>query len=41
MGACLRAGRIESSVIPLDESHEIMRTLDQVRQQAGLQFPED
>ncbi len=36
---CLRAGRLESSIMPLDESAEIMRTLDQVRQQVGLRYP--
>lgn len=39
--ACLRAGRLESETMPLAESLEIMRTLDQVRQQAGFRYPEE
>jgi predicted dehydrogenase len=33
VGRCLRAGRRESDVVPLDETLAIMRTLDQVRAQ--------
>jgi predicted dehydrogenase len=36
---CLRAGRLESAAMPLDESLQIMRTLDAVRQQVGLRYP--
>ena len=36
---CLRAGMLESAVMPLDESLQIMRTLDAVRQQVGLRYP--
>ncbi|MFE3828533.1 Gfo/Idh/MocA family protein [Streptomyces sp. NPDC059092] len=35
----LRAGRLESDVIPLDESVSIMRTLDTARAGIGLSFP--
>lgn len=36
---CLRAGELESKVMPLDESLEIMRTLDRIRAQWGLVYP--
>jgi predicted dehydrogenase len=36
---CLRAGRLESDVMPLDESLAIMRTLDRIRAQWGLTYP--
>jgi len=39
VGACLRAGQLESKIMPLDESLEIMRTLDTLRQQVGLRYP--
>jgi len=35
---CLREGRLESPVMPLDETLSIMRTLDQVRAQWGLRY---
>ena len=38
---CLRAGLLESPAMPLDESLAIMRTLDTLRQQAGLRYPEE
>jgi predicted dehydrogenase len=38
---CLREGRLESEVMPLDETVEIMRTLDEVRRQIGLTYPGD
>ena len=37
--ACLRQGKLESAVMPLDESLAIMRTLDQLRAQIGLRYP--
>jgi predicted dehydrogenase len=37
--SCLREGRTESSLIPLDESLRISRILDQVRAQIGLVYP--
>ena len=37
--ACLRDGRLESGVMPLDESVAIMRTMDEVRRQIGLTYP--
>jgi hypothetical protein len=30
---CLRAGRIESDIMPLNESLSVMRTADQIREQ--------
>ncbi len=36
---CLRAGKLESSLMPLDESLSIMRTLDALRVQWGLKYP--
>lgn len=37
----LREGRLESTVIPLDETLEIMTTLDTIRKQWGLRYPAD
>lgn len=39
VGRCLRAGRLESEVMPLDESVAVMQTLDRIREQIGLVFP--
>lgn len=36
---CLRAGELESPVMPLDETLRIMQTMDQVRGQWGLKYP--
>lgn len=36
---CLREGRTESDVMPLDETLEIMRMMDQIREQIGLKYP--
>ena len=36
---CLRDGRIESSVMPLAETLEILRTLDTLRAQWGVKYP--
>lgn len=40
-GRCLRVGLLESPLMPLDESVSIMRTLDSLRRQAGLRYPEE
>ncbi len=37
--ACLHAGKLESEVMMLDESLEIMRTMDVMRAQWGLVYP--
>ena len=39
VGDCLRAGVTESAVYPLDETLEIMQTMDRVRADWGLRFP--
>jgi predicted dehydrogenase len=36
---CLRAGKLESDIIPLDGSLAVMKTLDTVRQQLGIKYP--
>jgi predicted dehydrogenase len=36
---CLRDGKTESAVMPLDETLTIMRTMDQIRAQWGLHYP--
>jgi predicted dehydrogenase len=36
---CLREGRLESPIMPLDESLHIMKTLDQLRAQWNLHYP--
>jgi predicted dehydrogenase len=36
---CLCAGKLESEVMPLDETLAIMKTMDQIRNQWGLKYP--
>ncbi len=36
---CIREGKLESHVMPLDESLSIMKTMDTVREQCGLEYP--
>ena len=36
---CLRAGKLESDIMPLEESLRIMKTLDEIRKQWGLKYP--
>lgn len=36
---CIREGRLESDVMPLDETLQLMGTLDAVRAQWGLRYP--
>ena len=36
---CIRAGKLESDVMPLDESLALMRTMDEIRAQWGLRYP--
>lgn len=38
---CLREGKTESSVMPLEETLAIMTTLDTIRKQWGLRYPAD
>jgi hypothetical protein len=35
----VRAGQLESAVMPLDESVRIMAILDSVRAQLGMKYP--
>jgi len=39
VGRCLREGRTESDIMPLDETLAIIRTLDELRAQWGLRYP--
>lgn len=39
VAACLRAGRLESAILPLDETLSIMQTLDQIRARWGMTYP--
>ena len=39
--SCLRAGKLESEIMPLDESLSILRTLDSIRELWGLRYPAD
>jgi predicted dehydrogenase len=39
VGRCLRAGKTESDVMPLDESLSLMRTMDRLREQWGIRYP--
>jgi predicted dehydrogenase len=36
---CVRAGKLESDVMPLDESLAIMQTMDAIRAQWGMKYP--
>jgi len=36
---CLRSGKLESPIMPLDETLSIMKTLDTLRSQWGLKYP--
>jgi predicted dehydrogenase len=36
---CLRESKLESNIMPLDETLEIMHTMDQIRAQWNLQYP--
>jgi predicted dehydrogenase len=38
---CLRSGRLESMIMPLNETLSIMRTLDTIRRQIGLRYPSE
>ena len=37
--ACLRAGKLESEIMLLDESLQIMHTMDEIRAQWGMKYP--
>jgi hypothetical protein len=36
---CIRDGRLESEEMPLEETVEVMRVMDQVRREGGLRYP--
>lgn len=38
---CLREGRIESEIMPLQESLEVMQVMDRAREQWGLRYPSE
>ncbi len=38
---CLRNGKSESEFMPLNESLEIMQTMDEIRRQIGLKYPSE
>jgi predicted dehydrogenase len=39
VGRCLRAGLLESPLLPLEETYTIMQAMDEVRRQIGLSYP--
>ena len=39
VGDCIRAGKTESDIMPLDETLAIMRTMDRLREIWGLRYP--
>jgi dihydrodiol dehydrogenase / D-xylose 1-dehydrogenase (NADP) len=39
VGRCLEAGQTESETMPLDESLQLARTMDEIRKQWGLKYP--
>lgn len=39
--ACVRAGKTESAIMPLDETLALMQTLDAIRAPWGLRYPEE
>ncbi|MOA19129.1 hypothetical protein D3C78_1394870 [compost metagenome] len=38
---CLREGKRESAIMPLEETLDIMKTLDAIRKQWGLRYPSE
>jgi len=41
VGRCIQAGKLESHTMPLDETLDIMRTMDTIRSQWGLTYPSE
>jgi predicted dehydrogenase len=39
VATCVRAGQLESAVMPLDESVHIMAVMDEIRAQLGMKYP--
>ena len=38
---CLRAGELESPIMPLNQTLALMQSMDQIRRQIGLRYPSD
>jgi predicted dehydrogenase len=38
---CIRAGKIQSDIMPIDETVELMETIDSIRNQWGLKYPDE
>jgi dihydrodiol dehydrogenase / D-xylose 1-dehydrogenase (NADP) len=38
---CLRRGKIESNIMPLDETLSIIKIMDELRRQWGLKYPKE
>ena len=38
---CIRAGKLESDIMPLDETVSILATMDDIRAQIGVRFPNE
>ena len=38
---CISVGKIESEIMPLDETLSIMQTMDRLREEWGLKYPND
>ena len=36
---CLEAGKLESDIMPLEETVSILETMDEIRRQWGLRYP--
>jgi dihydrodiol dehydrogenase / D-xylose 1-dehydrogenase (NADP) len=39
VGRCLREGKLESKMVPLEESVAVLRTMDRIRERWNLRFP--
>jgi hypothetical protein len=39
--ACLRQGQTESSIMPLQESLQLLTLMDELRHRWGLRYPQD
>lgn len=39
VGNCMRSGKLESDILPLDETLAIMQVMDEIRAQIGLRYP--
>jgi hypothetical protein len=39
--ACLKAGKTESDIMPLDDSYQQMQLMDTLRQKWGLRYPQE